>query len=39
MNLEHLIELLRRALQALDEDDFPQLRQDLRDALEQYDQN
>lgn len=27
-------DLLERCLRALDEDDFPQLRQDLRDALE-----
>lgn len=30
---ERLRELAGRALLALDEDDFPQLRQDLRDAL------
>ena len=33
---ETLLELARRCLQALDEDDFPQLRQDLRDALEEF---
>jgi hypothetical protein len=31
--IESLEELCRRALLALDEDYFPQLRQDLRDAL------
>lgn len=30
---EKLIELARRCLLVLDEDDFPRLRQDLRDAL------
>lgn len=33
---ETLLELARRCLQALHEDDFPQLRQDLRDALEEF---
>lgn len=31
-----LLELARRCLQVLDEDDFPGLRQDLRDALEEF---
>ncbi len=32
---EELAELCRRALLALDEDEFPQLREDLRNALEE----
>ena len=33
LELQRLRDLAERALRALNEDDFPQLRQDLRDAL------
>ena len=34
-NAERTLELLERSLRALDEEDFPALRQELRDLLEE----